>query len=207
MADFQPPRLGDVMRPESVRRSVLILGGASSGKSAFAQRLASSMGARVLFVATAWPSDREMEQRIARHQAERPPSWRLIERPASLQGVTEALGDTQVVLFDSLSLWLAGRLPDDATGDDQDEAFERSVRSEVQQLFGACAGRCHLVVVSDEVGLGLVPPYPSGRRYRELLGRLNQTAAAAASTVYLIVAGIPRALKGSDGDAVAVDPL
>ena len=195
------------MRTESARRSILILGGASSGKSAFAQRLVSSLGERVLFIATAWPSDREMEHRIARHQAERPRSWRLIERPASLTDITEALGDTEVVLFDCLSLWLAGRLPDDATSDDQDEAFERSVRSQVEHLFGACAGRCHLVVVSDEVGLGLVPPYPSGRRYRELLGRLNQTAAAAASTVYLTVAGIPRALKGPDADAVAAGSL
>jgi len=195
------------MRTESARRSILILGGASSGKSAFAQRLAASLGERVLFVATAWPSDEEMAQRIARHQAERPPSWRLIERPASLTEVAEALGDTQVVLFDSLSLWLAGQLPDEGNSDEQDEAFERSVRSEVQHLFAACAGRCHLVVVSDEVGLGLVPPYPSGRRYRELLGRLNQTAAATASTVYLVVAGIPRALKGSDADAGAVGSL
>src|SRR3989304_4054747 len=135
MADFQPPRLGDVMRTESARRSIVILGGASSGKSAFAQRLASSLGERVLFVATAWPSDEEMEQRIARHQAERPPSWRLIERPASLQGVTEALGDTQVVLFDCLSLWLAGRLPDAATGDDEDERSERPLRSPRGRLF------------------------------------------------------------------------
>ena len=184
-------------------RSILVLGGASSGKSLFAQRLASSLTQRVLFVATAWPSDEEMAARIARHQAERPASWRVIERPASLAEVGERLGDAQLVLFDSLSLWLAGLLPEEEASREQASEVEARAVGEVQRVFEACRERCHLIVVSDEVGMGLVAPYPMGRLYGELLGRLNQTAASAAAMVYLVVAGLPIMLKGQDQDAAA----
>ena len=193
---------------EPAYRSILVLGGASSGKSALAQRLAASLGERVLFVATAWPSDQEMARRIARHQAERPLSWRLIERPSSLKKVISALGDAEVLLFDCLSLWLAGLLPEEeAPTSDQGQRLEQGIRLQVHQLFAECARRCHLIAVSDEVGMGLVPPYPLGRRYRELLGRLNQMAAEDATTVYLLVAGVPLLLKGPDAGARSGSPL
>jgi adenosylcobinamide kinase/adenosylcobinamide-phosphate guanylyltransferase len=177
------------------RQSILVLGGASSGKTAFAQRLAASLGQRVLFVGTAWSTDEEMEARIARHRSERPDSWRTIEEPTSLAQVTDAIDDAEVVIFDSLSMWVSRLIPEDGGRSGE---LEGPAALQMRRLLEACEGRCHLVMVSDEVGMGLVPTYPAGRRFTELLGRLNQSAVVAVQTVYLIVAGLPMVLKGDD---------
>jgi adenosylcobinamide kinase/adenosylcobinamide-phosphate guanylyltransferase len=175
--------------PSAAPRRVLVLGGARSGKSAFAERLAAECGAPVLYVATAVASDDEMAERIARHRAQRPAAWRTLEVPRQVaQGVAEARGQARTVLVEDLTLLLANLLEDGTEA----EAAEQMARDEVDGLLRLGA---HVVLVSNEVGMGLVPPYPLGRLFRDALGRLNQHAAAAAGEVYLIVAGLPLRLK------------
>ncbi len=176
----------------------LILGGARSGKSDFAQRMAEESD-DVLFVATAEAGDEEMRQRIEKHQQERPANWRTLEAPrdagqALLKYAQEHEPDT--ILLDCMTVLTSNLLMRFEEDPFADEAQERLMR-EVEAVI-ACAERVdtHLLVVSNEVGLGLVPPYPLGRAYRDLLGRANQALVAAADEVYFLVAGVPRQLKG-----------
>lgn len=173
---------------------VLVLGGARSGKSRFALKLAEQRGERVLFVATAAPGDEEMRRRIALHRQDRPASWRTLE---VLTGAGEAIlreaGDAQVVVVDCLTLLLSN-----LWGGEEEpvEALEGRVLAEVEGLAGAARElSVPIIVVSNEVGLGLVPPYPAGRAYRDLLGLANQRLAQEADEVYFMVAGLPLRLK------------
>jgi adenosylcobinamide kinase/adenosylcobinamide-phosphate guanylyltransferase len=179
---------------------ILLLGGARSGKSAHGEALAAQLAgeAPVLYIATATPSDDEMRERIARHQASRPHHWRTAEEPlnpaAALQSAT-----SPVILLDCLTLLVANLLLDGAThGDKFDEsriesaAAEARADSAITNLLDAW--RAHtstLILISNEVGMGLVPPYPLGRVYRDCLGRVNTRLAAEADTVLLMVAGLP----------------
>jgi adenosylcobinamide kinase/adenosylcobinamide-phosphate guanylyltransferase len=175
-------------------RFTFILGGARSGKSAYAQKLAAERGRDVLYVATAQAGDDEMAARIAAHRAERPPHWRTLEAP---RGVGLALRGVQadVILLDCLTL-LANNvlvpLPEPVTEADAVAALD----VEVDGLLAACAeGGAGWIVISNEVGLGLVPPYPLGRVYRDALGRANQRVAARADEVLFMVAGLPMRVK------------
>jgi len=167
---------------------VLVLGGARSGKSAFAERLASEFGEPILYVATATAGDEEMTERIRRHQARRPPSWRTLE--ASTQVSTRLsgeLGNARTVLVEDLTLLLSNLMLDESA-----DVSEQKAVAEVEALVQLSA---HVILVSNEVGMGLVPPYPLGRQFRDALGRLNQAAAAHANDVYLLMAGLPLRLK------------
>ncbi|MEE9203008.1 MAG: bifunctional adenosylcobinamide kinase/adenosylcobinamide-phosphate guanylyltransferase [Dehalococcoidia bacterium] len=173
---------------------VLVLGGVRSGKSRFAQELAQERGERVLFVATAAPGDQEMERRIALHQRDRSIHWRTVE---ALTGAGEAIlreaGDAQVVIVDCLTLLLSN-----LWGGEEEpvEALEERALFEVEGLVRAARElSAHVIVVSNEVGLGLVPPYPVGRAYRDLLGLANQRLAQEADEVYFLMAGLPLRLK------------
>jgi adenosylcobinamide kinase / adenosylcobinamide-phosphate guanylyltransferase len=164
-----------------------VLGGARSGKSAFAERLAGECGEPVLYVATATAGDDEMAARIALHRAQRAASWRTVEAPVQVaEGVLPELGDAATVLVEDLTLLLSNLMAVEENG-----AEARAV-AEVNALL---AFSTHLVLVSNEVGMGIVPPYPIGRAFRDALGRLNQSAAAACGEVYLLVAGLPLQLK------------
>ena len=182
------------------RKLVLILGGARSGKSSLAEELASRLAGEgeVLFVATAQAGDDEMRERIAEHRRRRPASWRTLEEPRQLgPAIAESAGGARVVLVDCVTLWLANLLLADSPDGESvpPEAGELAL-AEVDALLAAHrAGSAAFVVVSNEVGLGLVPPYPLGRVYRDLLGRANQRLAAAADEVYFLVAGLPVELK------------
>lgn len=172
---------------------ILVLGGARSGKSRFAVELARSRGERVLFVATAAPEDEEMRQRIAQHRASRPSSWRTLE---VLTGAGEAIlrevGDAQVVLLDCLTILLANLWRQG----EEDLELERRAEAEVEGLLKAVRTLAlPFIVVSNEVGMGLVPDNPLGRIYRDLLGRANQRLAQRADEVYFMVAGLPAKLK------------
>jgi len=167
--------------------SVLVLGGARSGKSSFAERLAAESGEPVLYVATATASDEEMAERIRLHKARRPPSWRTLEAPTHLAtAVADEVRDARTVIVEDLTLLLSNLILQDSA------SAEQQAIADVEALLQLPA---QVIVVSNEVGMGLVPPYPLGRQFRDALGRLNQCAAALVNDVYLMVAGLPLRLK------------
>jgi adenosylcobinamide kinase/adenosylcobinamide-phosphate guanylyltransferase len=172
----------------------LILGGARSGKSRFAQRLAAP-AERVCFIATLAPGDdAEMRQRIARHQADRPASWRTMEVPLALaDAVEQAAREADAVLVDCLTLWLSNLCWEYRAS--EATRLEHAVQSEIERIADA-ARSCHLIVVSNEVGFATVPESPVARAFRDIQGFANQWAAEAAGQVILIVAGLPLRLKG-----------
>jgi len=177
-------------------RLTLILGGARSGKSTFAQELAQERGeGDVLFVATAEAGDEEMRRRIEVHRRERPDSWRTLEAQRNVgRAILERAGEAGVILVDCLTLLISNLLMD--VEDPFAAQVEARVMAEVQELV-ACV-EClsgHLIVVSNEVGMGLVPTYPLGRAYRDLLGAANRALARQADEVYVLVAGIPTLIK------------
>jgi adenosylcobinamide kinase / adenosylcobinamide-phosphate guanylyltransferase len=164
-----------------------VLGGARSGKSAYAERLALELGEPVLYVATATPSDEEMAERIRSHRARRPAGWRTLEAPLHVSArVMAEIGDARTVLVEDLTLLLSNLMLEDAA-----RGEERAL-ADVEALLQVPA---NIILVSNEVGMGLVPPYPLGRRFRDAQGRLNQFAAEMVSDVYLMVAGLPLRLK------------
>jgi adenosylcobinamide kinase/adenosylcobinamide-phosphate guanylyltransferase len=173
----------------------LILGGARSGKSTYAERLAAKNGGRVAYIATAQALDEEMSERIAIHRQKRPDSWLTYEIPSGVgQAITVNIPQAEVILLDCLTLLVANRLLEAAPDVDQpDEAAATAqVEKEIDDLIAAIqSSPAEWIVVSNEVGLGLVPPYPLGRIYRDLLGWANQHMARAAEKVVFMIAGMP----------------
>lgn len=177
---------------------ILVLGGARSGKSSFAQRVAGERGGeRVLYVATAEAGDEEMEQRIEKHRQARPAYWQTLEAQREVgAAILAQAGDAQVVLLDCLTMLVSNLLVE--AQDPFAVEVEAKIIAEVDAL-AACAAVLEgdLVIVSNEVGMGLVPPYPLGRAFRDIVGRANKNLAQKADAVYVVVAGIPMAVKGA----------
>lgn len=170
----------------TIHRRVLVLGGARSGKSRTAQAIAEAASADRTFVATAQAFDEEMRERISRHRAERDGSWRTQEAPLELPDAIRAhAGPGKVVLVDCLTLWLSNLLLAERDADGEAERLVRAV--------GEAAGP--LVLVSNEVGQGIVPATPLGRVFRDGQGRLNQRLAEACDAVVFVAAGCPVLLK------------
>jgi adenosyl cobinamide kinase/adenosyl cobinamide phosphate guanylyltransferase len=164
----------------------LLLGGARSGKSELSVRLAASSGRPVVVVATAEARDDEMAERIRRHRAARPASWTTLEVPLDLGDAVPQLPPDAFVVLDCLSLWVSNAMEAETTDD--------AISEEAREVAGALGRRdAPALVVSNEVGLGIVPVNALARRYRDLLGRVNAAFAGAASDAYLVVAG--RALR------------
>ena len=171
-------------------RLALILGGAKSGKTAYAQALAESCPAPRLYVAPAEARDAEMAARIARHQADRGPHWRTCEEPLDLaRALTEHAGRHGVLLVDCLTLWLSNLLM-------QEEAGQGTVAEAVQALIDLLPTlTAPVILVANEVGWGIVPDNALARRFRDLAGGLNQELARLADLVVLVAAGLPLTLK------------
>jgi adenosylcobinamide kinase/adenosylcobinamide-phosphate guanylyltransferase len=162
----------------------LVLGGARSGKSRFAEGLLAEMGGQRVYIATAEPDDEEMRLRIRDHQARRGAGWRTVEEPLDLAPAIAGAGE-EAVLVDCLTLWLANLM---RAGRDLAGAFG-ALESALYQA------RAPVVLVSNEVGLGIVPDNALARRFRDEAGRLNQAVAAIADRVFFIAAGLPLTLK------------
>lgn len=177
------------------KKLILLLGGARSGKSALAEEMGRATGDGVVVVATSTAGDDEMRARIAAHRAQRPADWHVVEEPIHLAAaLTPCLDRARLVIVDCLTIWSSNvLLAEEAAGA---AAAEEHARTEVGALLRAFEeGRSTFVLISNEVGMGLVPPYPLGRAYRDLLGKINQILAARADEVYLVVAGLPIELK------------
>lgn len=184
------------------RKLVLVLGGDRSGKSQFAVTMASRISSQVLFVATAEPGDEEMRQRIQAHKRTRPAHWRTLEVPTGIGArLIREIKNQEVVIIDCLGL-LVSNLLGKATGQARPDEIDVSkaqklVDSEIKLLFKTISQiDASFVIVSNEVGMGLVPDNRLGRIYRDLLGGVNQKVAEKATEVYLLVAGLPWKLKG-----------
>ncbi len=163
----------------------LILGGASSGKSAYAERLATVSGLSPVYLATGRAGDGEMADKIARHQARRGPEWQLVEAPLDLAQPLQQAGAGQVLLLDCLTLWLSNQL----------EAGHNIELETTRLLEALSTTKAQVIAVSNELGMGLVPATPLGRSFRDAQGQLNQRVAAAAARVTFVAAGLPLSLK------------
>lgn len=172
------------------KKLILILGGARAGKSLFAQELAKSLGEKVIFVATAEALDEEMRERIEKHRQARPKSWRTLEAPKELaKNLKRELREEEVVVIDCLTLLLSNLMRE------KGEAREK-IRQEIEELFDLFErSKASFIFVSNEVGMGIVPEYELGRKYRDLLGEVNQFLARRADKVYFLLAGLPLELK------------
>lgn len=170
----------------------LVLGGARSGKSRYAQTLCANR--TVTYVATSIPGDdTEMERRVASHRTSRPAHWTTVEAPLALAAAIGSAPADAVVLVDCITVWLSNVLWDARHLDT--ESLERSVLKATADLIAAAEGR-EVIAVSNEVGSGVVPMHPVTRLFRDVQGRVNQQLAEAAGRVVWMMAGLPTTLKG-----------
>ena len=159
--------------------TTLFLGGARSGKSRLAQHTAEACGGALTYLATGEGRDTEMADRIARHRADRGPRWRTVECPLALPEAIMAV-ESGAILIDCLTLWLSNLM-----------LAEQDVAARTRDLLAAIAAMPHpIVIVTNEVGLGIVPDHPLGRAFRDEAGRLNQAVAAQADAAYFVAAGL-----------------
>lgn len=174
----------------------LILGGARSGKSSYAQQLAEDSGKTVTFLATAQALDDEMSTRIKKHRAERPSHWDTLEIPCDIAAYASQI-KSDVVILDCITLLITNLLMQFVKDDIVDETpFMSAVQKEINELIATMREQNQdWLIVSNEVGLGLVPPYQMGRIYRDAIGWANQRLARKADKVIFMVAGIPMAIK------------
>ena len=174
----------------------LILGGARSGKSSYAQSMAEESGKTVTFLATAQALDEEMSARIQKHRSERSADWETLEIPLGIATHVHQI-KSDVVILDCITLLVSNLLMKFVKDDLVDEEpFTTEVQKEVEQLITKLRTlKQHWIIVSNELGLGLVPPYQMGRVYRDGLGWANQRLAREADKVIFMVAGIPTVIK------------
>ncbi len=181
-------------------KNILIIGGARSGKSHFAQELGLKSAQPVLFVATAVAGDEEMRQRIEEHKKSRPTTWSTLEVTTHIGNqVRQKIGETQTVIVDCVTLLVNNifcQYSDPTGGSIDAPLIEKEVMAEIDELVNCIKQvNASFIIVSNEVGLGLVPDNRIGRLYRDLLGRVNQILAQHVDEIYLMVAGMPVLIK------------
>ena len=183
-------------------RLSLVLGGVRSGKSAFAEsKVATLSEGPILYVATGVAGDDEMKERIRLHRESRPQEWSTLEEPTKLAEKLAPMltgdGAPGAVVIDSMDVWVANLLMGNQS--ENKHSLEEIVTTEAEQLLKLVVDSPQaFVFVSSEVGLSLVPTEPLGRRFQDLLGTINQRIAAAATEVFLVVAGLPTKIKSND---------
>jgi adenosylcobinamide kinase/adenosylcobinamide-phosphate guanylyltransferase len=171
---------------------IFITGGARSGKSKLALQLAERAGGKVAFIATARAEDDEMAERILIHQESRPKEWTTIEEPVDVPGAIAKVADHDLIIMDCLTLLLSNLMLDNSSLDEID-----GILGKMEDLVKASRSfKGTVIVVSNEVGMGIVPENELARKFRDLAGRANQIMAKAADEVYLCVSGVPVNIKG-----------
>ena len=172
-----------------MKKVVFILGGARSGKSSYAVELAKKLDKRTVFIATCTSFDDEMRKRIKMHKAQRPKKWKLIEEGKNINSVLASFKNKyQIILIDCLGMWISNLLSDGLKDKQIEKEVFRLIES-ISKLKGVT------LLVSNEVGMGIVPDNPLARRFRDLLGRANQMIARNADEVIFMHSGIPVAIK------------
>ena len=181
--------------------SIFITGGARSGKSTYAENLAKESLKPVVYIATAIAFDDGMKDRIAKHQDQRPDNWETIEQYKDFGTLADhpSFKKADIVLFDCLTVMTTNNMLDfqvdyDTCTMDTVSEVEESIKCEVERLLDVCKDKT-LILVSNEVGLGLVPSFKLGSYFRDIAGRMNQLVASRADKVYFTVSGIPMKLK------------
>lgn len=171
---------------------VFVTGAARSGKSFFAEKMAASLEGKVNYIATCVPEDDEMRERVARHQARRPENWQTIEEALNPARIIKELdGPGQIFLLDCITL-LVNNLMLQPESETNEEQILKKISTLAQVSSEAAA---HVIIVSNEVGWGIVPADPLSRLYRDIIGRANQILASYADEAYVTIAGIPIELK------------
>jgi adenosyl cobinamide kinase/adenosyl cobinamide phosphate guanylyltransferase len=169
---------------------IFLVGGARSGKSSLAGSFATSIGVPVIYIATALADDDEMTQRIEEHRRHRPEEWEVVEAPIDLEDALRSRPDGDTVVVDCVTLWISNLMV---------ERDDDTIVAMVDSVIAAIVSRSgETIVVSNEVGSGVVPMHPVGRRFRDLQGRANQRLAKAARAAYLVVAGKALRLEAAD---------
>ena len=179
---------------------ILITGGARSGKSTYGEKLAKEMGKNITYIATAIPFDDGMKDRIKKHRASRPP-WPTIEKYKEFEKLAEHPDfiSADLVLLDCMTVLITNEMMDtgldfDQVPFDQIDEMEKDIQKQIKYILDS-RGDKNLIMVGNELGMGLVPPYRIGRIFRDIAGRVNQLVAAQADEVYFCVSGIPMKIK------------
>lgn len=180
----------------------LIIGGARSGKSTLAEKIANKRGGKeVIYLATAEVRDDEMKERVAKHRLQRPTTWKTIEEPYRVSKRLEVIDKGKVLLLDCLTVLITNLLLQGSEAGTEEIDFtpsgqEEELMEEIKAIVKVSQEKeLDLIIVTNEVGQGLVPPYKLGRLYRDVVGRANQYLASIADKVYLCVAGLPIEIK------------
>jgi len=181
------------MKKEPDNKIIFITGGARSGKSTYAQQMASEMSNNVLFIATAEPLDDEMRDRIQNHRLSRPEHWQTVELPRNLaEGLKSIPVIPRIAIIDCITLLVSNLIQQDKPANE----LEKIAVSEISGLIESINTTSSVfIIVSNEVGLGLVPDNRMARNYRDILGKVNQLIAQSADEVYFMISGIPQRIK------------
>jgi adenosylcobinamide kinase / adenosylcobinamide-phosphate guanylyltransferase len=180
---------------------ILITGGVRSGKSSFAETLAGKISKNVAFIATAQPLDKEMADRIEKHRADRPANWKTYEEPFNVGEIVSSIGkEVEVIIIDCLTLLVSNLMQDYQEGSLNKKLHGKIIKEINEIVRESLKGNATVIIVSNEVGLGLVPTNSMGRFYRDILGYANQIIANNAEQVYLLVVGIPLLIKGNSDE-------